>query len=90
MRNPGGNGPPGSIASASAKEGGIEGPSRGPSAEARPFQEKTTASESEGIALLAGPSGRLKTRGWRDICDLRSIPGSPDLLKKSLFSGRII
>ena len=64
MRNPGGKGSPGSIPSASAKEGGIEGP-RESSAEARPFQEKATASESEGIALLAGLSGQLRTEGWQ-------------------------
>jgi hypothetical protein len=31
----------------------------------RPLQQKATASASEGIALLAGPSRRLKTGGWQ-------------------------
>lgn len=46
--------------------------SRETSAEARPLQGRATALESEGIALLAGPRGRLKTGGGRGKGDSQS------------------
>ena len=47
------------------------------SAEARPFQGRATALESEGIALFVGPRGRSKTGGGPAAFSSR-------LLKKSL------
>jgi len=44
------------------------------SAKARPFQRRTTASESEGIALLAGRRAYTKTGGGHAPFTLIKIP----------------
>jgi len=65
MRNPGGKGFSRGLSAFPQKKAGSKG-CRKTSAEARPLQGGTTAPESEGIALPAGPRASHKTGGGQE------------------------